>query len=186
MKRKLIDNCFLALVVIFTALTSGCLTTKQPVVSQAPVVTRTPVVSQTVNPATGQVATVTNLVSVTNFVPVTNFVYSPNTQAIASVVGTLSALNAATAPLDPYSPLVSTVLPWGAALIGTLATGFAAYQNNRKKGVISALVTGIETAAGGGTDTTPITLQTVKASVKNQSVLNGTAPDVQAAVQKLT
>lgn len=175
-----------------TALT-GCLT-HTPVVSavQQPVVTEQAQTNQvqSVNPSTGIVTVVTNvvLVPVTNFIPVqvTNTVYAANAAQIASVASTVGSINAATAPVDPYSPLIATALPWGATAVLAISTGVAAFLNNKKSGIISAIVAGVEGAAGGGSDSAPITVAAVKASVAQQATLQGNLADVHAAVQANT
>lgn len=187
MKTKIFALALLALTL------TGCLThtpvvstSLQPVVSQQP----TPFVSQVVNPTNGIVTTVTNvvLVPVTNFVPVTvtNTVYAANTNQIQSVASTIGTINAATAPFDPYAPAVSTALPWFTTIALALSTGIAGFLNSKKNGIISAITTGIEGAAGDLPDNAPITLAQVKASVQKQATLQGNLPAVHAAVQANT
>lgn len=192
----------LGLVVIWLP---GCLT-KTPVittatvpqVTQVPQVVTMPVVVPTTFVGAGGVTTVqnvTNFVTVTNEVPFTNwvtvqqtnFVFAADSNKIAGVAGTLGTINSASAPLNPYAPIVSTVIPWGAALVGAISTAFAGYLNNKKAGVISAIVQGVEGAApAGGNDLTPVSVSVVKASVAKKAAIMGISPAVDAAVQKVT
>lgn len=164
---------------------AGCLT-KQPVITQTPVVSTVPQIVVTTNVVTGATGTATNLVTETNLVTQTNIVYTVNTNQIQSIASTIGTVNAVSAPINPYSPLISTVLPWGTSAALAIATGFAAFLNNKKNGIISAIVKGVESAAGDLPDTAPVSVATVKASVQNQASLAGNLADVHAAVQANT
>lgn len=169
----------------------GC-TTGTPVVSQQPVLTATYFTNSTpavTNVTTGVVTppmTVTNVTLVTNLVNVTNTYYVPNTNQIAAVASTLQAVNSATAAFNPYAALTSPVISWGAAAAGILAAFVAGYKNNTKSGIITAITSGIESAAGDLPDSAPITVAQVKASVQKQATLLGNVPQVHSAVQANT
>lgn len=58
----------------------------------------------------------------------TNAEYVPDTSSFQRVTNTISAINTATAPVDPYAPLVQD----GLAIVGALVTGVSVMFANSK------------------------------------------------------
>lgn len=66
-----------------------------------------------------------------------NPVYLPDTNSIASVGNTLHAVNNATAPIDPYSPLADRGIEFGLGL-ATIIAGFFANAKNKQANTATA------------------------------------------------
>jgi hypothetical protein len=137
-----------------------------------------------VNPATGQPVTSTNAagVVVTNVQPP----FLPNA-GVASAVGTIGALNTATAPLNPYSGLVSL----GLGLTTLIAGGIAAWKNNQASGLnsqLTAVIQGVEsaTSTNGTTNPAPISAASVKQSIQSHATAAGVQPALAAKVLSVT
>jgi hypothetical protein len=167
--------------------------TMQPQIVPMPVVTPTQVIGPNGVPS---IVNITNIVNQTNMVGATNWVtvlqtngytYAANTQQVQSVAGTIQTVNAVSGPINPYSGIVSTVVPWGASAVLAFSTWLAAYKNKQKAGMLTSIIQGVESAAPvGGNDATPVTVAAVKASVAKSAALNGNTALVHATVQANT
>lgn len=62
-----------------------------------------------------------------------NPVYSADTNKIHNARGTLEMINGATAPADPYAPLISAAIPAGEALVTAGSLLLASIFNNKAK-----------------------------------------------------
>lgn len=171
----------------------GCTTTPPsvPVITTAPIVSQAPVVSSVPQPNNMPPITVTNFVPVTNFVLVTNWTAQPtvvNTNQISRIVYDVQTAGGIVGTVNPVAGMATST---AAGLLGTLlfslSAGYAAYKNQGTKNILSAVIAGVEGAAGpNGTDTTPVTVAAVKASIQSQAIKNGSQPALNAAVQKQT
>lgn len=69
--------------------------------------------------------------------PGSNPLYIPPTNSIANVGATLHAVNNATAPIDPYSPLADRGIEFGLGL-ATIIAGFIANTKNKQANTATA------------------------------------------------
>lgn len=102
----------------------------------------------------------------------TNLVVDPR---VTNAIETGKAINTVTAPFNPYSPVVTTIL--GLATVVTSAWGsIATFFSRRNKKLLATVVRGVELAPSPG----PVkeSIEQVSAGVGNQLVLD-------AAVQKI-
>jgi hypothetical protein len=177
--KKLLRNPLEALSIILTVgLLAGCTTTTpQVTTAQVPYV-----FSQPVTNSAGVVTNtvVTNLVTVT----VTNQVAAPSGTISNIVTGLNTAGTIAAAVVPGYGPSVATIL----GLIGTIlfagSTGVATYKNQTNKNILSAVVSGIESAAPN--NQAPTTLAAVKANITKKAVAAGVAVPLNTVVQATT
>jgi hypothetical protein len=167
--EKFLIRAALVLCVVYTVVTlvNGCASTN-PLAGQ-------PII----NPATGQPVTVTNAstgVVTTNVQPP----FVPN-NSVTSAVNTIGSLNSATAPLNPYSGLVSL----GLGLTTVIAGGIAAWQNKKASGLgsqLTAVIQGVESATSQPT----VTADSVKQSIQSHATAAGVQPALAQNVLKVT
>lgn len=94
---------------------------------------------------------------------------------ITGAIETGKAINAVTAPFNPYSPVVTTVLSLATAIAagwGSIATFFS----RRNKKLLATVVRGVEMAPGSGV---------VKESIEQVSKGVGNNLELDAAVQRI-
>lgn len=70
-------------------------------------------------------------------ISVSNPVYVPDTNKLNSTFGTISTVNAATAPADPYAPLVNLGIELGLGA-ATIISGMFASSQNKKAALANA------------------------------------------------
>lgn len=193
-----IKDVVLTLSLAAAAATTGCASSNPPFLTaqtvQTNIVTEVQQVVQTNTVVQTNVVTVTNGVSQTNLVSVvvpvlqTNLVSQTNTvtitngyqvsAAVSNVLADAGMVNSVTAPLNPYSGLVSGVLALAAGGLGWYAR-LKTKQAQQHLSTASTIITAVEGLA-------PAVAQGVKTAVANQAVKMGTADNVQATVQAVT
>jgi hypothetical protein len=186
--------CVLLCCVVITACgTAGGLFTPQTVIhtvleTNSTILTNIVVQTNTV--------TVTNSIGVTQLIPtyttnvtttiehavVTNIVNITNGYTVSAgasnALATIGAVNTATAPLDPYTGLVGSILALAAGGLGWIAKIKTA-QAQSSGSVAQTLITAIEGLP-------PTVAPLVKTAVQTQSLRMGTQPAVTAAVSGAT
>lgn len=135
----------------------------------------------------GCVSTVPTVTTGTNGLPVTNQTAVVDTNRINAAVAAALGINAATAPLNPYAPIVAPVISEIGTLVFLASTIFAGIKNNQKGAMLAAVVQGVEGAAPpGSTDSSPITLAQVKQSIQASASAAGVQPALHSVVQANT
>jgi hypothetical protein len=113
----------------------------------------------------------------------TNNVITVDTNRINAGIAAAQGVNAATAPFNPYAPLVSPVVSEIGALVFLASSIYAGVKNKQKGAMLAAVVQGVEGASPpGANDTTPITLAAVKQSIQASATAAGVQPALHAVV----